>query len=135
MAPLRPETPSSGSIRSRDHEPWELQAELARYRAIMLYMSKSGKLAITSPQHQVYRGALEALHKSGFDCSILISVFDSVAAQSPDLRGISRKEIDQLLAPPKIIIPGAGTLGEPITEKPGLITRMINTIRGTGEDQ
>lgn len=135
---MRPEAPSSSTIKTGSYKPWEINPELVRLGAIRDYMLRSGDLARTSQNQQIYTGILKAFRKQGLDTTPMIDAFEEIARLSPDLMGMSRTEMLALLSPPKLVIPGIGRMDAPFQgeEKPGFFSGLWQKITGSSnQDQ
>ncbi len=127
---VRPIIPSTKDLVKVSRDPGEIKERIKRLNIIGDFIQRSGDLAITTRQHQVLRGLYGTLENCGFQCGAINYLFDEIARQSPDTRGISRKEIVQLLEEKNLLLPGAGVIGPAEEKPPGIIARIGNAIRG-----
>ena len=97
-------------------EAWRYKADMARSKAVEVFLNRSGDLANTTEVHRALRSSFYAMHQAGLDCSPMIKLLDEVSRLSPDKEGKSRKEALQLLEESPVIIPGVGATGLHSTE-------------------
>jgi len=127
----RSEPPSSGTVTSEGLKPEDRDPELADAKARKHFIEHSGNLAVTNQEFKALIGIFKGITELGFDCSPLLTVFQEYEKLTPDPQ--SRKDILQMFAMPKIVIPGvgAGALGG-VEEKPGLIRGAWKRLTGKG---
>lgn len=111
------------------------RADMARMKAIELFLNRSGDLANTTEVHRALRSGLFSMHEAGLDCRPLITLLDEASRISPDKDGKSRKEALQLLEESPLIIPGVGATGiHPPEEELGRLGHLKRTIMGNPQE-
>jgi hypothetical protein len=114
--PARPVSPTVETQQQTNRtggflEAWRYKADMARSKAVEIFLNRSGDLANTTEVHRALRSGFYAMHEAGLDCSPLITLLDEASRLSPDKDGKSRKEALQLLEESPLIIPGVGATG------------------------
>jgi len=127
----RSEPPSSGTVTSEGLKPEDRNPELADAKARKHFVEHSGNLAVTNHDFKALYGIFMGFEELGLDLSALRTVFKEFEKLTPDPQ--SRKDVLQMFATPKIVIPGvgAGALGG-VEEKPGLIRGAWKRLTGKG---
>jgi hypothetical protein len=132
--PPRPVSPTTDTQQIRSGgviEAWKFKADMARSRAVEIFLNRSGDLANTNDVHRALRSGFYAMHEAGLDCGPLITLLDEASRLSPDKEGKSRKEALQLLEESPLIIPGVGATGiHAPEEEVGRLQHLKRSILG-----
>ena len=129
MPPVkRSEPPSKETVKSDTINYADRNPELADAQSRKWYLEHSGNLAQTNHEFKAFMGLFTGLRELGFDVSPLEESFKAFEKLTPDPQ--SRKDVLQMFAQPKIVIPGvgAGMLGGQ-EDKPGLIRRFLGKFK------
>lgn len=122
MRPAVPDQSVKNGNSSR--EPHEYDAELAKYKAISLFIEKSGDLSDVTDIFHGYQAKLTALNATGYDCSLRLRMYREYKRTSPDHLRMSRNEITRLLTQPKVIVHGGELLRDDYQE-PGFFASVL----------
>jgi hypothetical protein len=121
----------SQTVKGHGLRPDELNPDLAHDKNLKEFMAHSGELAVTNNEFHAFYGIFEGLKKAGFDTTVLVNTFDGYQRLTPDLDGGSRRDILQLLAQPKLLVPGVGSFNPQEQEdKKGILTRIKEKLTG-----
>lgn len=114
----RPEVPGSHTGKTGvSREPYEYEAELAKYKAIVDFVNRSGDLSDTTDLFKGFEAKWIAFNrKTGYDCSLRLAMYREFKKTSPDRGRMSRSEIVRLLSQPKVVVHGSDLLSPEIKE-------------------
>lgn len=137
----RPQSPSVADKQTTGFRPDELNPDLAAATMARDLVAKLPNPAIVSKKFAVYQGIWTALNNSetnptGYDCSMRLAVYASVAETSVNVDGAYFKNLWAYLMRPKMIIQGLGGAQSPFEEEqPGLVSRLWGRLTGRGQPQ
>jgi len=129
-----PKSPSAADTTTHTFRPEETNPELQAGALAKEMLAKFPTPAIISKKFGVYQGILKAINHSsqnptGFDCSVLISVFNETAATSVNVDGALFKNFWAYMMHPNYIIQGMPMQGAQ-AEEPGFISRVMSRLTG-----
>jgi len=115
----RPVVPDGGPIKTgMGREPWEYEAELAKYRAIDDFLKRSGDLSDTTDTFKGFEAKWTSLNSTlGYNCAIRLALYRNFRRTSPDRDRKSRNEAVRLLTQPRIVVHGQDLLTPEIKEE------------------
>jgi len=115
--------------------PQDVNPEIVKTRVAEKFMDRSGSLAISSKLQIAHISVLRSLRKTGFACDAVIQVYEDYEKRSPNLAGIGRTQAIQILTAPQVVIPGVGRMEDAYLEKPGVVSRLVGWLTGSGNNQ
>jgi hypothetical protein len=127
----RPVVPDAkpGVLNNLGREPWEYEAELAKYRAIDDFLKRSGDLSDTTDTFKGFEAKWQAINQTmGYNCAIRLACYRNFRRISPDRNRMSRNEAVRLLTQPRIVVHGTDLLSPEIKE-PGFWASVANGIK------
>ncbi len=137
-----PPSPSAGNQYGTGFRPEELNPELATAKMAEKLIDKLGAPAILNKAFVVRYGIFSGLNhtegnKTGYNCSMRLSVYESVAHNSVNISGAYFEKLWAYLMKPKFIIQGMApqSFDQPDEQKGGLMSWVKEKIFGGGEKQ
>ena len=129
-----PKSPSVADTQAHTFRPEETNPELQSGALAKEMLAKFPTPAIITKKFGVYQGILKAINHSdknptGFDCSVLIAVFDETAATSVNQDGALFKNFWAYMMHPNYIIQGMPMQGAQ-PEEPGFFSRLAMRLSG-----
>jgi hypothetical protein len=136
MRPLIPdERTTAGVIPGRD--PADLEAELAKYKAISKFIDRCGELSDVTDKFHHYEARWMSLQKAGLARPYRMRMYRHYKQNSLNHLRMAVNEIVRLLSQPKIIVHGNDFIRDDYQE-PGFFKSMINggkRLLGLNTDQ
>lgn len=132
--PPKPKESAHGEMKPSDYIP-----DMAAAKMASDFVNRMGPFTNVSKAFIVRQGIWTGLmnsekNRTGYDCSMRISIYTAVANHSGNVDGFNLKSFWQYLMRPSYVITQAGGLGgQPFSQdEPGFFRRMLNRITGGG---
>jgi hypothetical protein len=121
--------------------PYELDPELAQLKIVELMVNRLPLPTIVSKPYIVRYGIFSALNhtannRTGYDCSTRLHVYEKVGAHSINIEGEYFRSFWAWANKPKFVLSGnVGMPGQFEEPKEGVLSRLVNWIRGGNKNQ
>jgi hypothetical protein len=137
---IRSEPPKPSNVNQGEMKPSDYIPDMAAAKMAADFVNKMGPFTNVSKAFIVRQGIWTGLNhgpknKTGYDCSMRISIYTAVANHSGNVDGFNLKSFWQYLMRPSYVITQMGGLGgQPFSqEEPGFFRRILNRLTGGGQ--
>lgn len=116
------------ALNQTGRDPADLEAELAKYKAISLFIDKCGELSDVTDKFHHYEARWMAARASGLSRPYRYRMYRHYKVNSLNHLRMAVNEIVRLLSQPKIIIHGNDLIRDD-TEQPGFLASVANGVK------